>query len=60
MPLRFKDLGMFVCRFYKGGSWVYLVIDDRIPVHAASVGGQRPNKPSSREPASGPLWKHSA
>ena len=28
-----KDAGIFVCRFFKDNAWVYVMIDDRIPVY---------------------------
>jgi hypothetical protein len=31
---RFKEFGLFVCRFYKDAKLMFVVIDDRIPVKA--------------------------
>ena len=27
-----KDFGIYVFRFYKNDSWIYVTIDDRIPI----------------------------
>ena len=29
----YKDVGLFILRFFKDNSWRYVLIDDRIPVH---------------------------
>jgi hypothetical protein len=34
----YKQHGLFVCCFYKGGSWRFVVVDDRVPVHASGGG----------------------
>jgi hypothetical protein len=30
---KYRQIGLYVLRFFKNFSWVYVVIDERIPVH---------------------------
>ena len=30
---RFRSIGLYVLRFFKNFQWIYVVIDDRIPVN---------------------------
>jgi calpain, invertebrate len=43
----FKEYGLFVCRFYKDCSIVYVIIDDKVPVKAKDG---KPIFASSRDP----------
>ena len=33
-----KDVGIFTCRFFKDNTWVYVVVDDRIPCYDNNEG----------------------
>lgn len=39
---KYRQIGLYVIRFFKNFSWVYVVVDERIPVHTE---GAQKNKP---------------